>query len=196
MATKKKTTAKKSVKAKTKSKIKATKKSSVKKTAPKKKTSVKKAASKKISPQVKKLAALCAELTKDEIDFLISQAQKLKRNHDLISEQQQRAEGHKMVVEAMNPVKDKETIKIIEGEDGSHFIIVLGNERNFFDREEMKKIVKICQLASGKADGMTRLYTWFDRFRSDVLNNNDIGGTTDQALATMYKKIINTYTTS
>ncbi len=196
MAAKKKTSPKKTskVKAKTAKKPPLNKKAANKKTSSKKKTAAK-TTTKKLSPLIKKLILLVVELNKEEIDFLISQAQTMKRIHDLISEQEQRADNHKMVVNAMNPVKDKKTIEIIEGEDESHFIIVLGNERNFFDRGEMKKIVKICHVASDLNDGMARLYTWFELFRGDVLNNNDISGVADKGLATIYKKILSTYTT-
>lgn len=109
------------------------------------------------------------------------------RNHKIL-------EKRKKVTAAMNPVRDRESIEIIEGEDGSHFIIVLGVERNFFARDEMKKIVKLCHAADNQKDGMRRLYTWLDRFRSDILRNNDIGGPGDPGLGTIYRKIVETYT--
>lgn len=192
MASKKKTSPKKAAKKTAVKKKPAVKKTSAEKTARKKST--KKTAA-KLSPRLTRLTALAATLSNDEVDFLISQAETMVRNRETLKERQNRLKNREKVAAAMNPVKDKDTIEIIEGEEGRHFIIVLGAERNFFSRDEMKKIVKLCHAAEDERDGMRRLYTWLDRFRGDVLRNNDISGTADTGLLTIYKKIISTYTT-
>lgn len=195
MATKKgKTSPKKASKKTVKKSPKVTaKKSSVKKTSPKKKAAAKKAPAKKLSSQLSRLVSLTENLSGEEVDFLISQAETMVRNREILKERETRSKNREKVVAAMNPVKDKENIEIIEDEAGSHFIIVLGTERNFFARDEMKKIVRLCHAADDEQDAMRRLYTWFDRFRGDVLRNNDIGSGADPALKTMYQKIIRTY---
>ncbi len=192
MASKKKTSPKKAAKKTATKKKPAVTKASAKKTARKK--AAKKTAQ-KLSPRLSRLTALAGTLSNEEVDFLISQAETMVRNRETLKERQNRLKNREKVAAAMNPVKDKDTIEIIEGEKGRHFIIVLGAERNFFARDEMKKIVKLCHTAENENDGMRRLYTWLDRFRGDVLRNNDISGTSDKGLATIYNKIISTYTT-
>ncbi|HPJ39680.1 MAG TPA: hypothetical protein PLT75_14640, partial [Spirochaetota bacterium] len=64
---------------------------------------------------------------------------------------------------------------------------------NFFDRDEMRKLVKICHSADDERDAMSRLHGWFSKNRKDVLTNTDIRSAGDKALATMYNAIITTY---
>jgi len=188
MAAKKKTSPKKtSKKASDKSPRASAKKGSTKKSASKK------TAAAKLTPGVKKLVSLAETLTKDEIEFLISQAETMIRNHAVIERREKKLKNRDKVAAAMDPVKNKSTIEIIEGEEGRHFIIVLGTERNFFSREEMKKLVKLCHAASDERDGMRRIYTWLERFRSDLIRDNDFGSSADPGLATIYNKIIETY---
>jgi len=175
-------------------------KKAAKKTAPPKGTSKKTPLKKSTpSPLTKNLLELAKQLDNEEVAFLIKQAQVFVKNKQIRKRLKETTESVTYEHRTMSakdfqlPALEKEKIEFVEGKDGSHFIIVVGTERNFFSREEFKKIVALCHVAGDEKDGMRRLYTWFDRNRSDVLKNTDIKGPGDIALATIYNAVINTY---
>ncbi len=88
---------------------------------------------------------------------------------------------------------NKTTIDVKEADDGSSFIIIINNARNFFALDEMRKLVAICHAAESETDAARRLYNWFTQYRKDVLVDTDIGGAGDQALFTMYRFIKGKY---
>jgi len=179
-----------------------TKKSAAKK-APAKKTSAKKSAAKtkgtksvKSSKLIKELNKLTKKLNGEELEFIVNQAKVIIYNKQVV---QDRKEGKttKSSVKKSDfslPGINKEKIEIVEGEDGSHFIIVIDRARNFFSREEMKKIVKICHAAEDEKDAGARLYNYFDNNRADVLKGSEISGPGDAVLHVVYKTIISAYT--
>ncbi len=140
------------------------------------------------------LRTAAAGLDADGIRTLIRQAAVLKHNMRVTKEH---AERKKMAtVDTMRKgggVTNKTTIDVKEADDGSSFIIIINNARNFFALDEMRKLVAICHAAVGEADAARRLYNWFDQYRKDVLIDTDIGGATDPALGTMYRFIKGKY---
>ncbi|HNR88024.1 MAG TPA: hypothetical protein PKM65_06760 [Spirochaetota bacterium] len=92
------------------------------------------------------------------------------------------------------PGADKLSAEITENPSGQSFVITVNNHRNFFALEEMRIIARICQDASSEAEGMLKLHQWFMAFRKDVINNTQIAGASDQALASMYRSVKATYT--
>jgi hypothetical protein len=182
----------------------AEKKNAPKKSAPEKKP--KKSAPKKPAVSKEKktllvdLAKIAESLEEESIKFLIAQGQVMLQNKKLqeVRQQQKERKPAEPIEGKIGPGRkfkgsDKESIDIVESASGSSFVLLVNNYRNFFDRDEMRKIVKICHSADDERDGMSRLHGWFAKNRKDVLTNTDITGSGDRALATMYNAIITTY---
>jgi len=170
----------------------------------KKKASVKKTAvikNKKSSSKNKnKLITLINNLDEESLEILIEQAEILLHN---IDRRDQFAKRKKRIMQGNLDLKktyidktDKKTITIEEADDLRHFIIVLNGARNFFSKEEMKKIVKICHVSDDKKDAAGRLLNWLDKNRQDVIKNTCIEGKNDEALFSIYKYIVTHYTTA
>lgn len=159
------------------------------------KTTVKKGkASKTASSPVKELTDLAKKLGNEDIRFLIEQAKTLIYNREMETEHEKmRAREKEVRGKISRPVYD-DTVEFVEGKEGDHFIIVMRNERNFFDRDEMRKIVKLCHAAENDTDAGERLFSWFSRFRQDVVRNSDLSGPADAILVNLYRSIIKTYT--
>ncbi|MCU0848396.1 MAG: hypothetical protein MUD12_10965 [Spirochaetes bacterium] len=171
---------------------------------------VKKAASKKASPKktaTKKAAVKRPAASSERTGLMVD----LKKITDMLDEtslrqliRQALILQHNMRVDEINkgikektankPGMDRNSIDVVEADDGSSFVLVVNRSRNFFARDEMKRIVNICHAARDERDGMISLYNFFKRERIDVINNTEIFSSTDTALKTMYNYIINTYT--
>ncbi len=146
------------------------------------------------NPLLAELREAASGLDADGIRQLIRQAAILKHNAKVLKEHQERKKM--ATVDAIRQgtgVTNKTTIDVKEADDGSSFIIIINNARNFFALDEMRKLVAVCHAADGEADGARRLYNWFAQYRKDVLVDTDIGSPVDQALFTMYRFIKGRY---
>ncbi len=85
------------------------------------------------------------------------------------------------------------TAAIEEGTDGTYFIIILNNYRNFLSLEEMKKLVKLCHGAANGRDAALRLYAWIERDRRDIRKNSKIYDHDHPSLPALWEKVINAY---
>jgi hypothetical protein len=85
------------------------------------------------------------------------------------------------------------TAAVEEGTDGTYFIIILNNYRNFLSLDEMRDLVKRCHAAANKRDATLRLFAWIERDRSDIKKNSKIADEDDPCLAALWEKVINTY---
>jgi hypothetical protein len=170
------------------------KKPPAKKTTAGKKASKKGSASKAVSPHVKELTGLAKKLGDEDLRFLIGQAETLLYNREMEAESERMREREKQARGKISRPAYDDSVEIVEGPEGDHFIIVMRNERNFFDRDEMKKIVKLCHAAENEADAGERLFSWFSRLRQDVVRNSDLSGPADTILGNLYRSIIKTYT--
>jgi ribosomal protein L23 len=141
------------------------------------------------------LKKLIKDLDEEGLVFMIQQAHVLLHNMQVerVNEEIRKLQAKKHVG-GKGASSDKYTIDVKEADDDSHFIIVINNSRNFFDRGEMKKLVKICHASGDEKDASRRLYNWFSGNRIDVLNNTDIRGASDPALSTIYNFLIKRYT--
>lgn len=92
------------------------------------------------------------------------------------------------------PGADKLSAEITESPSGQSFVITVNNYRNFFSLDEMRIIVRLCQDAVDEADGMRKLHQWFSSLRRDVINNTQITGPADTALASVYRAVRSSYT--
>ncbi len=144
---------------------------------------------------IKQLGTILKELDEEGLRFLLQQALVLQHNMQVRKLQEElrktsgKSEGKKKAPQAA-----ADDVDVKEGEGGSHFIIIMRNYRNFFDRGEMKKIVRMCHVASDAGDAARRLFNWFAQNRKDVLNNSSIHEVTDPLLSNMYTFLINRYT--
>jgi hypothetical protein len=92
-------------------------------------------------------------------------------------------------------VSDRTHIDVVEMGENS-FVIVINGARNFFERDEMKTMVRLCHQAVSESDAATRLYSWFSNKRKDVLIDTKIFDPHDMALKTIYKYLVNNYSVS
>ncbi len=176
------------------------KKVSAKKSSAKKTSSKKPALSPEVKSAIKELEKLLPELDEKGIEFLIQQAGILIHNKNAAALPAERKERENRFNERMEEWSEKqqslmEHVAVEEGSRGNHFILVMGNYRNFFVRDEMKKVVKLFHAADDDIDAGRRLYNWFEKNRSDVLKNSSISSSSDKSLRKLYEVIISTYTT-
>ena len=174
------------------------KKTTVKKTSPKKavpKAKSKKAANKK-SALIKEFNTLSKKLSEEELAFIVNQTKVIVHNNQVLQDWNKSKKGKNSLNKSNSMLQeiDKSKIEIIEADDGSYFIIAIGRKRNFFSRDEMKKIVKMCHVADNAKDAGARLYSWLDNIRPDVLRDSEIANPGDEGLQNVYKKIVKTYT--
>jgi hypothetical protein len=205
MTAKKKTIQKKAAKKAAPAKVKTAQKKAAVSVA-KKSAAPKKPPIKKASPAVKARVSEKNQLVKDLVagmgNLSVDQLKKMKNSMKVSSINEQIEELNQHRIKTLSPYAqtgsynypmDKNTIDVQEGEDGSFFIIVINNFRNFFSRAELKKIVTVCQGAENETEACRRLFGWFARERSDVIKNTKIIDDRDQALATIYNFLIEHY---
>jgi len=166
------------------------------KSTPKKKSQSKKSTA--VDTQKKKLLSQLNKITKElngeSLAFLVKQALVLQHNisvNELNRNLIETARTGKSIKKA-EPSGLKFEIK--EAEDGSHFIIVINTERNFFTLDEMRKLVKICHASKDEKDASKRLFNWLSRERGDVIKNSPIEDSGDPVLEKIYNLIIKRYT--
>lgn len=132
------------------------------------------------------ISALAATLDDEGLKKLIQNAAILAHNERVLKE-------FSLKKELASPKPPAATAAIEEGKDGTFFIIVLNGYRNFFSLEEMRRLVKVCHGTDNAAIAASRIYTWLEGGRFDVLRNSRIASSNDPALIAMWEKIISTY---
>ncbi|MGQ9843450.1 MAG: hypothetical protein ACUVRK_07770 [Spirochaetota bacterium] len=143
---------------------------------------------------IKAINLLLKKLDKESLNFLYEQATVLLHNLEVKKLQQQFDELDVKTISAKKQQFSKYTLEVVEADDLRHFIFVINGARNFFSRDEMRKLVKLCHSAPTPKDGMRMLFSWFENNRKDVIIDTAIDGPNDKALETMYKHIVSNYT--
>lgn len=144
---------------------------------------------------IKQVAKLAKELNEEGLQILLQQAQVLRHNMEVMASMKDRKKIE--IVEQMRGKiarGDKFTIDVKEADDNSYFILIINNARNFFSRDEMRQLARMCQAAQNESEASQRLFAWFSQKRKDVLFDTSIDGVKDPALITMYNFIKNRYT--
>jgi len=136
-----------------------------------------------------KISALAATLDDDSLKKLIQSTAILAHNERVLKEFSLRKE-------LAPPKAPAATAAIEEGKDGTFFIIILNGYRNFFSLEEMRRLVKVCHGTDNAAIAASRIYTWLEGGRFDVLRNSRIASSNDPALIAVWEKIISTYSST
>jgi hypothetical protein len=170
----------------------------VKKTAAAKRTSPPRAAAPAIPAKKKalleQLMKVSGELDEKGVAFLVQQARVLEHNLQVeLLGRERKAAGVVDHLRQKSTRSDKKTIDVKEADDGSSFLIVINNARNFFARDEMRRLVSISHSSGDASDAGRRLYNWLALHRKDVLIDTDIAGAMDQALVTIYNYLISHY---
>jgi len=176
----------------TKTKTNAQKKKEEKSKTVPKKTDNKKANS--VTNYLKAINLLLKKLDEESLAFLYEQAKVLLHNLEVKKLQQEFEELDVKTITAKRQQYSKEKLEVVEADDLRHFIFVINGARNFFSRDEMKKMVKLCHSAPTVKDGMRMLYSFFENKRKDVLIDTGIDGPYDKAIETIYNYIVNNYT--
>ncbi|MBP7734510.1 MAG: hypothetical protein KA369_00925 [Spirochaetes bacterium] len=132
------------------------------------------------------ISALAATLDDDSLKKLIQDAAILAHNERVLKE-------YSLKKELAGPKPPAATAAIEEGKDGTFFIIILNGYRNFLSLEEMRRLVKVCHGTDNAAIAASRIYTWLEGGRFDVLRNSRIASSNDPALISVWEKIISTY---
>jgi hypothetical protein len=136
-----------------------------------------------------KISALAASLDDENLKKLIQSAAILAHNERVLKE-------FSLKKELAGSKAPAATAAIEEGKDGTFFIIILNGYRNFFSLEEMRRLVKVCHGTDNAAIAASRIYTWLEGGRFDVLRNSRIASSNDPALIAVWEKIISTYSST
>ena len=164
---------------------------------PSKKTQIKSQSTADTTAQyIKAINLLLKKLDDESLSFLYEQAKVLLHNLEVKKLQQEFEELDVKTITAKRQDYSKDKLEVVEASDLRHFIFVINGARNFFSRDEMRKLVKLCHSAPTLKDGMRMLYNWFEKNRKDVIIDTAIDGLYDKALETMYNYIVNNYTVS
>jgi len=144
---------------------------------------------------VQVLHDLISDLDEEEVRFLIRQAQVLRYNRQVraVNETITASKAGSDTKKKSRGSTKQHDVEIVERGDGKHFFIVVRGFRIYFTLDEMKKLVKICQVAGDASDATVRLYNWLKRFRSDFLVDGNIGSAGNPYLADLYRKLIDSY---
>ena len=165
-------------------------------------SSDRKLAQKSKTELVQVLHDLISELEEEEVRFLVRQAQVLRYNrkvravNETIKASKSGSDAKKKSrgsAKSPQSRSKQHEVEIVERGDGKHFFIVVRGFRIYFTLDEMKKLVKICQVADDASDATIRLYNWLKRFRSDFLVDGSIGSAGNPYLVDLYRKLIASY---
>jgi hypothetical protein len=146
----------------------------------------------------KELIGLVKQIDEEGLAFLIKQAHVIIHNMQIERINQEMSKLQLMnskVRQAGSKPKAPVSypVDIEEGTGGKHFILVVAGKRKMFAREEMSKLVTICQAAPGERPAAQRLLNWFKTNRSDVLLDTGINNAGSPTLAAIYKIIKSRY---
>jgi hypothetical protein len=139
------------------------------------------------------LNRLSATMREEDLTMLVRQARILVHNRGVLDSVHKgktaadaAAKGGKIKI---GPTE----VHIKEADDLSYFLIGFYEYQNFFSRDEMKKLVRMCQESGDAADASARLFNWFNNNRWDVLKNTGLNSPRDPILKVVYKAIVNKY---
>jgi len=160
----------------------------VKKAAHKQKSAAKAAS---LLNELKKLAGAMAE---EDLDTLVDRARILIHNRDVLESAGRLKKAAESLARKQGAREQYALkVKVREAADLSYFFIDFYGYENFFSRDEMRKIVKMCNASADGADAGRRLFNWFKNDRSDVLKNTGLESSRDPILGVIYDYIIRNY---
>ncbi len=81
----------------------------------------------------------------------------------------------------------------VEQTEAGFFMICVGRDRIFFNRDELRELARICWKSEDAPKGASRMFRWLERERRDFLNDTGIARPNSAALRNLYKFIISHY---
>ena len=161
---------------------------------------------------LKELNKLTKGIDEEGLEFLVNQTKILLHNMQInkVNKELHKLEEIDREIKKVKPGKDSAAGTEVETderavaveESGDNFILILGTSRKFLNRNEMRKIVYICQAAAlesapenGETEAALRLYRWFKVNRSDILADGKIGNTHNPKLKELFRTITSKYRT-
>jgi len=110
--------------------------------------------------------------------FLLRQANVLIHNRKVEQTNQELTELSSRRPRGEEPAAPGPRTGVAVEDDGSQaaVFLTLGRTRKVLDREEVKRLVRVCYSANAKSEALARLYTILKRERSDIINDAGIAG--------------------
>jgi hypothetical protein len=150
------------------------------------------------------LANAAKDLDEEGLEFVLNQANVLIYNMQVekLNERMRKAKsagrgaGEKAKAGASIPgvgMPGAGEVEIVEKEESGNFFIIVNNYHILFTREEMRSLVKICRAAADGPDAASRLFTWLEKNRKDLLIDGGIVSRTHPALESIYRILIGRY---
>ena len=140
------------------------------------------------------LNSLLAELSGEEISWLITQARTMIYNHKV-------EEVNKAAVELAETKKKTSkgtgksgksaksgsgAVDVEPTGNGKSFVIIMGGKRLFVSLSELKTLVRFTQVTDDPADGSKRIFGWMGRERTDMINDAAVSGPGDPRLPLLF----------
>ena len=144
----------------------------------------------------KELKSLIKKIDTEGLVFLLKQAHVIIHNQevDRINEEMSKlSAAGKRVREEKAKTRAPYPVDIEEGAGGKHFVLVVAGKRKMLARDEMRKLVAICQNASGAPNAAARMFNWLKTNRSDILLDTGITNARSTTLASVYDIIKKRY---
>jgi hypothetical protein len=147
----------------------------------------------RISQLRDELKKLAGAMTEEDLGTLLDQARILIHNREVLDSVERMKGASRAQTRPRSTEENTLKVKVREASDLSYFFIDFYGYENFFSRDEMRKIVKMCESSSDGADAGRRLFNWFKNDRSDVLKNTGLDSSRDPILGVIYDYIMRNY---
>jgi len=144
----------------------------------------------------KKLKSLIKKIDTEGLIFLLKQAHVVIHNQqvDRINQEMSKlTDVSKRAGETKAKTRAPYAVDIEEGADAKHFVLVVAGKRKMLARDEMRKLVAICQTAGSAENACARMFNWLKTNRSDVLLDTGITNVRSATLLSLYNIIKKRY---
>jgi hypothetical protein len=144
----------------------------------------------------KELKSLIKKIDIEGLVFLLKQAHVIIHNQEVDRINQ---EMNKLTAVGKNAREKKAKVRapyavdIEEGAGAKHFVLVVAGKRKMMARDEMRKLVAICQAARDAGQASGRMFNWLKANRSDVLLDTGITNAHSTTLLSVYDIIKKRY---
>lgn len=144
----------------------------------------------------KKLKDLIKKIDTEGLIFLLKQAHVIIHNQDIDrinQEMDKLSAAGKNARQTKAKTRAPYVVDIEEGAGAKHFVLVVAGKRKMLARDEMRKLVSICQTAGGAPNAAARMFNWLKANRSDVLLDTGITNARSTTLSAVYDIIKKRY---
>jgi hypothetical protein len=145
---------------------------------PRARTASKAAAEDQRSRLRRMLAEALDQVDEEGLLFLLRQANVLIRNRMLeeADREQEELAASSPRRAAVSAARPRNAVTVDDDGSSAAVFLTLGTTRKVLDRDEVKRLVRICYSTGKKSEALTRLYTVLKRERSDIINDAGIAG--------------------